>query len=200
MDKISAMLKDNTNDAFSLERIVSDYTHLYGKSPEEIICEKEVYGNYLKIIPAFLGYLDKNDRRILLEWVFNKKDQKQIAKLMGITQQAVSSRINKFPHKFQKYFYRILSEQGLEYLNAEDLITQEPLGGALKNKLVGMPYENFVKHGEGGYFGKHYGKKEYKTKIVCRMPEYLQNSLCTLCDACTRKSNREGMTYNDSIS
>lgn len=183
------MLNDYTEDVLDLSRIVENYTGLYAKSPEEIVCEKEVYSNYLKIIPAFFQYLDKHDRKILYKWTVEMKTQKQIAKDMKITQQAVSSRISKFPVKFKNCINQILEANELTYLDKDDFTTYFPINGISKDKLTGMPYEHYEYYGVGGYWGKKNGHKTYKTKIVCKMAEYLTNSICTLCAKCTSKKN-----------
>jgi predicted DNA-binding protein YlxM (UPF0122 family) len=198
MDNISAMLNDYIVESFDCSSVADEYTYQFGKSPEDIICEVESRQLILKLFPIVLDQLDYHDKEILYKWIIEKKSQATIAKEIGITQQAVYNRIDKIPSKINKKLFTIAYKLGVNDLNPEDIkIDYGSKHQHLTKTSIGFPWEHFSKVGCGGYWGKKNKKKTYKTKIECLMPEYLYNSLCTLCNNCTRKCNKEGKTIAD---
>ena len=172
--------------------LINCYSRDKGRSPENILIEKERRIILIQLIKDVMGILNKRDRKIL--WLYIKGcTQGQIAAQLGVTQPAVFQRLNKIPQIVRKcllYHHIILVN---EYLtdNPSTAVANTP------RELLGWPVTFMEKAGATGQWGISRGKKVYRSKTECKMIEYLKYGFhmdelpkCCLCgNKCTRKEN-----------
>jgi len=197
VDVLRSILQDISEDMLDEEQIIDEYTYMYGRSPEEILCEKETRQEVSHLIPLAAEFLDYEDRNILIGFIVQGKTMTQIASDLKITQQAVSDRLKKIPYKLKKYYHRFADK--IPYFNyayggvtCGDSLSLNFISEyhpqnhtSMKPSFIFEYYEN---RGVGGYWGTMNEKPSYKTKVVCDMNRYIpKDVVCSLCKECKRE-------------
>lgn len=194
MDALHRILQDIAEQWDNEENIINEYTYMYGRSPEDIVCEKETRAEVSKLIPLAAEFLDYEDRRILIRYIVDGLSMQSIADELKISQQAVSDRLKKIPHKLRKYYARFA-----------DIIPcfNPSYGGVVAENFTDTPissyhpipkhpflFDYYVSWGVGGYWGQYKGKPMYRTKKICKLKEYIGDSVaCSLCKTCKGELN-----------
>lgn len=160
--------------------------YINATTPESIVIEKETLIENCVLIDKILEDLSPYYRKIFWDWVVENKTQRQIAKELNISQQAVQSYLSRTRNKIQKVLVKnptflTIFIEGYFYRNKTNCI---------KNSQKYMfPFEYARHKGMGGKFLFNKNKYEYKTKTKCMMKKYLKDNFnyhvaCTICPKC----------------
>lgn len=187
MNSLSALLQDIRENFADEETLIDQYTRIEGRTPLDVLCEKESRLEIVELLKDIDKYLDPLDRKILQLYVIDGKTQDEVALRMKITRQAVSKRLGKMSWKIAKH--------GCEIPHFDNYKDRDFL---IKNstKEIGSPHGcdfpfKYLEHiNVGGFWGQYRGKPIWKSKSECRILPYLRKSfgddktVCSLCKVC----------------
>lgn len=158
-------------------------------NPEAVLLERERLTELLDLWCKMAAALTARQLEILTAYLQCGENTMAAARRLSISQPVIFKTIKSLRQKLQNKFGRKLSD-------FKEILLLPPTAAAVQKALgVGQPFEQEMKLAVGSSWQTRFGRKVFKTRTVCHMPEYLQhtnsNSVCTLCDKkCTRREMR----------
>lgn len=196
--KLNALIKAIEDGITNTDSLIETYSRQHGADPLDLLVEKERRKRICEIICNILHKLPQKDRRILF-MIMTGFSVPDMAEKLKIDVSCVYKRINKFHNKILKKY--ITQKEAIEL---RELLEPEPSTlEAHAPEDCGFPFEWLMNLGNGGEWGLYNGRKTYRSKKKCFLPEYFQRCFkdnkthCSLCAECKRKDawskNNEGI-------
>lgn len=207
--KLKMTLKDLEEELLDEETLIEAYSRQYGQSPEEVILAKERMKSMFDYFKYIKRKLSNEDWNILIDWLIEGKSYIDIGKKYLKT-----PRDSKLSPQFLPQAY--CSRAKRRILNIQCFLretAQNPVVTLLKPQLeqnwekdaeeprifAGWLCSRLAQANDGAYWKMPtktcHSKKEYKSRIKCKIPEYLHKCfgdnipVCSACGIrCTRKS------------
>jgi RNA polymerase sigma factor (sigma-70 family) len=176
-------VKSNQSQNVVRRYIIKDYINLYGKTPEEILCERERTDEIVDAYNYITSLLSDNAKVIWELHILKGYTQKEIADYIGIKQQTVCRYLNRIKSRLNKKGVRKTLEKHYIY----SLIRHSSLKAHAPSSY-GYPYEFLMRVNGGGQWQSHLGNKIYKSKTICILSNYFSQSFhddktcCSLCN------------------
>lgn len=157
---------------------------------------RETYRDLINVYCAFTSRLSPRHKETFYKYVIEKKGLSQISKEYGVAKNKSALHLKAVRIKFAEFVKNVKQYlPHIDKLTRDDMITDLPGDGTLKNKFTGMVYDAYIKRGCGGYWGKHNKRQAYKTLVRCQIQKYLdkyteqvdedeEKIICCLCDKC----------------
>jgi predicted DNA-binding protein (UPF0251 family) len=156
--------------------------------------------NYInKFILDLHRVLSDREFEILELYAIKRLTQTEISIVLGVTQQAISYKlkvIRKKCSKLAELYSNVIKQESKEYFSKsilDNIMRKGDKKGTKSELNVNSPFENYRKVFNGiTQCQRATGEIFYKTKYVCKIPEYLgqtyngERTWCTLCKDCTR--------------
>lgn len=155
-------------------------------NPESVLLERERLSELLCLWNKIEAALTGRQMEILKVYLRSGENTMAAARNLNISQPVIFKTIKNVRQKLQSRFGKKLGDF------KEILLLPQAVPEVQKALGVGQPFEQEMKLAVGSSWQTRFGRKVFKTKTMCHMPEYLQNtrshSQCTLCDKkCTRR-------------
>lgn len=155
-------------------------------NPEEILLERERLSELIDLWAEVEKVLTSRQMEIFRLFVENRGSYSEVGRIAGISKPVVFKTIQSIRKKIQKHLGDMVDEY------REILLPPQSLQEATKPMGVGYIFEKEMKMPIGSSWQTKHGRKVWKTKEICHIPEYLANtnsySICTICEEkCTRK-------------
>lgn len=157
------------------------------KTPEEVVLEMERQKEICECLNAIREIIGDRDYRLLMCYIVKKMYHKAIASHNNLARSTVTTILNSIPQRIKKRVKKYPS------ICKDNLLPEESRLTACSPRVNGYPFE-FLQHiSTPGKWGISNGRRVFKSKDVCRLPEYFERAFgdkdtaCTLCDKCRRK-------------
>jgi hypothetical protein len=221
IDKTAAILEELSEQYMDDSVIIDGYSRTQGLSPLDCLVEREKTSAVLGIYRAIAKVLTSAELEIFIGWVIDGNTYTEIgrelrrpsAKLVirskskksrEIVRKAENNIGNNCIRRILKKIKGITDTDDILYMYGEITDNPSELEAHTPQIQLGWPHA-FLKESNGGsYWTKPTKaakkKSEYKPRVVCKIPEYLQGCFgddmtrCSLCGRhCTRKKNNRGV-------
>jgi hypothetical protein len=191
VDKLQSLIKDIQDNFLDEETLIDQYCRYEGRTPLEVLEEKESRKEVVEVLQWLLENLPQDDKEILIKWIIEGKSLDQVAIETRKAKSSIQYRIERIPVIIEKKFVQMVNHNNY----SRDTFIQEKQYDAHSPTPLGYPYEIAKSSSKGGYWGMLNKKRRsvYRTKLQCKIPEYLQTcfhddkTICNICNKCKRK-------------
>lgn len=170
----------------------NSFDTLSTKTPEEIVLEMERQKEICESLNAIHEIIGDRDFRMLICYIAERMSHKAIANKNNLARSTVTTVFGNIPKRVKKYAEKYPAYSGV--LSKENLLPEQSRLEACSPSVNGYPYE-FLQHiSVPGKWGVSSGRRRFKPKDTCLLPEYFEKAfgdketICTLCDNCRRKT------------
>lgn len=183
------------------DSIIDAYGRVQGLSPLDVLVAREKMQMVIDIYKEIAKVLSAEDLEILMMWI---RDNRVYSDIGGHIRGEVVTNDNKVKLKMvgKRRIVKIKKELGynvtyhLYIIWKQILLDESSMNEAWTPKEhIGWLCTTLQKINNGGYWGVRDGYKEYKSKSICLIPQYLEESfgtkvICTYCGKrCSRKKD-----------
>jgi predicted DNA-binding protein YlxM (UPF0122 family) len=192
MDKLSLLLNDIYDRFVNDEFLIEEYSKQEGRTPLDVIIEKESRMEILEALRLICNMLRGTDREIFIMYVIEGKTVEEIGYRFEVSHQAISKRLAKIRKNISRFiekngckipFFDNYSE-GIKLVQEKEFEAGSPTG-------CGFPFEFLSKVNAGGYWGVTKGKPIYLSRTECKLQDYFIDSFHdnkTTCNYCGGRS------------